>query len=115
MPDAKHELEQTFRKLGVGVDDPRDIGTIKDPTSDARLQLIVNTQENLAYGYGRYIATQDPTRSTCGLLGTGAGVARECTPRIQGRSAAGRSFRCRAIHGRNAGPRSAANGTTAGV
>ena len=28
--------------------------------SDARLQLIVNTQENLAYGYGRYIATQDP-------------------------------------------------------
>lgn len=60
VPDAKHELEQTFRKLGVGVDDPRDIGTIKDPTSDARLQLIVNTQENLAYGYGRYIATQDP-------------------------------------------------------
>ena len=60
VPDAKHQLEQTFRKLGVGVDDPRDIGTIKDPNSDARLQLIVNTQENLAYGYGRYVATQDP-------------------------------------------------------
>ena len=59
VPEAKRQLEETFRALGVGPEVPQDIGTIKDPTSDKRLQLIVTTQESIAHGYGRYAATQD--------------------------------------------------------
>jgi len=60
IPDAKLRLRNKFRELGVTVEDPAKIGTIQDPESDARLQLIVQTQEELAQGYGRFIANQDP-------------------------------------------------------
>lgn len=59
VPEAKRRLEETFRALGVGPERPQDIGTIADPTSDKRLQLIVTTQESIAHGFGRYTATQD--------------------------------------------------------
>lgn len=60
IPDAKLKLRDKFRELGVTVENPAKIGTIEDPESDARLQLIVSTQEELAQGYGRFIANQDP-------------------------------------------------------
>ena len=60
IPDAKLRLRDKFRELGVTVENPAKIGTIEDPESDARLQLIVTTQEELAQGYGRFIANQDP-------------------------------------------------------
>ena len=59
IPDAKLRLRDKFRELGVTVENPSKIGTIEDPESDARLQLIVTTQEELAQGYGRFIANQD--------------------------------------------------------
>lgn len=58
--DAKLKLRDKFRELGVTVENPAKIGTIEDPESDARLQLIVSTQEELAQGYGKFIASQDP-------------------------------------------------------
>ena len=61
IPDAKLRLRDKFRELGVNVENPAKIGTIEDPESDARLQLIVSTQEELAQGYGRFIANQDET------------------------------------------------------
>jgi hypothetical protein len=60
IPDAKLKLRDKFRELGVTVENPAKIGTIEDPESDARLQLIVSTQEELAQGYGKFIASQDP-------------------------------------------------------
>lgn len=60
IPDAKYQLRQKFRELGVMVENPAKIGTIEDPESDARLQLIVQTQEELAYNYGKFISNQDP-------------------------------------------------------
>lgn len=59
LPDAKLKLRDTFEKLGVRTTDPDQIGTLQDPQSDARLSLIVETQEQLAHGYGTYMATQD--------------------------------------------------------
>lgn len=61
IPDAKLRLRDKFRELGVNVENPAKIGTIEDPESDARLQLIVSTQEELAQGYGRFIANQYET------------------------------------------------------
>lgn len=61
IPDAKLKLRDKFRELGVRVENPAKIGTIEDPESDARLQLIVSTQEELAQNYGRFIANQDKT------------------------------------------------------
>lgn len=60
IPDAKYQLRQKFRELGVMVENPAKIGTIEDPESDARLQLIVQTQEELAYNYGKFVSNQDP-------------------------------------------------------
>lgn len=59
IPDAKLRLQQKFSELGVMVDDAGKVGTIEDPQSDARLELIVKTQEELAAGYGKFIADQD--------------------------------------------------------
>lgn len=59
IPEAKHQLRKKFEELGVTVEDSGKTGTIQDPQSDARLQLIVTTQEELAQGYGRFIANQD--------------------------------------------------------
>lgn len=59
--DAKYQLRERFRELGVLVEDPGKVGTIRDPQSDQRLQLIVETQESIARSYGRHIAGQDQT------------------------------------------------------
>lgn len=59
--DAKIMLRDKFEALGVKAEDPTKVGTIQDPTSDARLDLIVRTQEALAHNYGHYISGQDET------------------------------------------------------
>lgn len=59
LPDAKLRLQKKFRELGVQVEDAGKVNTIEDPQSDARLQLIVTTQEELAAGYGKFVADQD--------------------------------------------------------
>lgn len=59
LPEAKLQLRDAFEKFGVEAKDPDHIGTLQDPQSDARLSLIVETQEQLAHGYGTYMATQD--------------------------------------------------------
>lgn len=40
--------------------DPRDEGTIKDLRSEARLNVIVRTQEEMATGHGQYLQSIDP-------------------------------------------------------
>ena len=57
--DAKFEIRKTFRELGVEVKDSGDVGTMKDFQSDQRINLIVSTQEQMARGYGNFIAGQD--------------------------------------------------------
>ena len=59
IPEARRMLRETFQALGVEAKDPDHVGTLQDPQSDARLNLILRTQEELAHGYGTYIATQD--------------------------------------------------------
>lgn len=57
--DAKLKIQQAFEKYGVKIDDPTKVDTIEDFQSDARLSLIVDTQEEIARGHGKYIADQD--------------------------------------------------------
>jgi hypothetical protein len=57
--EGKARLKEAFRALGIEVGDKGKVGTIEDPQSDARLQLIVRTQEEIARGYGKFIAGQD--------------------------------------------------------
>lgn len=57
--DAKLKIQQVFEKHGVRINNPAKVGTIEDFQSDARLSLIVDTQEELARGHGKYIADQD--------------------------------------------------------
>ena len=59
VPEARLKLRKTFQRLGVQAAEPDDVGGLKDPQSDTRLNLILKTQEELAHGYGRYVATQD--------------------------------------------------------
>ena len=59
--DAKLMLREKFRSLGITAQDPTKVDTIQDPTSDARIDLIVRTQESLAHNYGTYLAGQDET------------------------------------------------------
>lgn len=59
IPEARRMLRETFQSLGVEATDPDHVGTLQDPQSDARLNLILRTQEELAHGYGTYMATQD--------------------------------------------------------
>lgn len=59
IPEARRMLKETFQALGVEATDPDHVGTLQDPQSDPRLNLILRTQEELAHGYGTYIATQD--------------------------------------------------------
>lgn len=40
--------------------DPRDEGTIKDLRTEARLNVIVRTQEEMATGHGQYLQSMDP-------------------------------------------------------
>ncbi len=58
--EARFQVRKTFKELGVTVTDSGDVGTIKDPQSDQRINLIVSTQEQLAQGYGHFIAGHDP-------------------------------------------------------
>lgn len=57
------ELRQMGEALGVPHPEGREGGVkekdITDPLSVARLQLVVNTQLELAYGYGQYVAAMD--------------------------------------------------------
>jgi len=59
VPEARLRLRKTFQRLGVQAAEPDDVGGLKDPQSDTRLNLILKTQEELAHGYGRYVATQN--------------------------------------------------------
>lgn len=59
MQDAKLKLQQELDAVGY-VPDPDDEGTIKDLRTDARLSLMVETNESLAHGHGRWVAAQDP-------------------------------------------------------
>lgn len=59
IPKAKEQIKRKFMDLGIKVDDAAKVGTVADPVSDARLQLIVTTQESLANNYGTFIAGQD--------------------------------------------------------
>lgn len=61
IPDAKVMLRDKFRELGIKAESPEKVGTIQDPTSDARLDLIVKTQEAIAQNFGSYVARQDET------------------------------------------------------
>jgi len=58
------QLRVMGEELGVQRPDGREGGAIKesditDPLSIARLKLVVNTQLELAYGYGQYVAAMD--------------------------------------------------------
>jgi hypothetical protein len=57
--DAKLQILRQLQATGYQPD-PRDIGTIKDLTSDKRLDLIVETNEATQHGQGRWVASQDP-------------------------------------------------------
>lgn len=54
------ELQSLGRRLGLEPDDPAERGSITDPTSERRLRLIVNTQIEMALGYGEFLSGQDP-------------------------------------------------------
>lgn len=55
--EAKRQLLDTIQ--GLGYDPGADVGTIKDLTSDQRLNLIVETNVLDAQGYGRHEQAQD--------------------------------------------------------
>lgn len=57
--DAKLQILRQLQASGYQPD-PRDEGTIKDLTSDKRLDLIVETNEATQHGHGRWVSSQDP-------------------------------------------------------
>lgn len=54
------QMREMLDSISYAPEDPRDVGTIKDLRTDARLNLIVRTQEEMATGRGQYIASTDP-------------------------------------------------------
>lgn len=54
------DLQELGRELGVRPRDPADAGTLRDPLSVRRLRLIIDTQLQMAHGYGDWLAGQDP-------------------------------------------------------
>ena len=59
LPEAKLKILQEVQASGYEPA-PEDVGTIKDLTSDARLDLMVETNEATAHGHARWVADQDP-------------------------------------------------------
>mgnify|MGYP000971765383 CR=1 FL=1 len=59
LPDAKEALRQEIVATGYQPA-PEDAGTIKDQTSDARLTLMVEINEAVTHGHGRWVAGNDP-------------------------------------------------------
>lgn len=60
MADAKLKIQQELDAIGY-VPAPEDEGTIKDLRTDARLDLMVETNEAVTHGHGRWVA------ATCSL------------------------------------------------
>lgn len=59
-PAATERLMKLAEQLELQPADPEDVGTIKDVTSFGRADLIVRTQQDIAAGFGRYVAENDP-------------------------------------------------------
>lgn len=53
-------IKQLLEELDYRPADPGDEGTIKDLRTDARLNLIIETQEKMATGYGQWLQSTDP-------------------------------------------------------
>ena len=58
VPDAKLRLQQELAAVGYQPAEDQ-VGTIQDLGSDARLSLMVETNEALTHGHGRWVAAQD--------------------------------------------------------
>lgn len=58
MQDAKLKLQQELDAVEY-TPAPDDVGTIKDLRTDARLNLMVETNEAVTHGHGRWVAAQD--------------------------------------------------------
>lgn len=56
---ARVELKEILRDIGYQPTDARDVGTIKDLRTDARLNLILDTNTQMAQGYGWWAQGQD--------------------------------------------------------
>ncbi len=56
---ARVKLKEQLKKYGYAAE-PGEAGTIKDLSSDGRLNLVVNTNVELAQGAGHFIQGQDP-------------------------------------------------------
>jgi hypothetical protein len=54
------DITQLAIREGLTPADPRDRGTLKDPTSEIRAELIVQQQVNQAYGHANWLGGQDP-------------------------------------------------------
>ena len=61
IPEAKAQLGEFLRARGYRPENPGDEGTIKDLRTDARLQLIVETNVLDSMCFGQWQATQDET------------------------------------------------------
>lgn len=53
------QLRDVVQRSGYRAD-PEDFGTLRDLTSDARLNLILETNRQMAEGYGHYVEGNDP-------------------------------------------------------
>jgi hypothetical protein len=56
---ARAELKEILKDIGYAPD-PDDAGTLKDLSSDARLNLVLETNVEMAQGYGYWAQGQDP-------------------------------------------------------
>lgn len=56
---ARTELKAILREIGYAPD-PDEAGTLKDLSSDARLNLVLETNVEMAQGYGYWAQGQDP-------------------------------------------------------
>lgn len=59
VPEAKLRLQRELDAIGYQPEAGK-AGTIQDLRSDARLDLMVETNEATAHGHGRWVASQDP-------------------------------------------------------
>lgn len=59
LPTARLQLKELLREIGY-VPTPEDAGTIKDLRTDGRLNLILETNTEMAQGYGWWAQGQDP-------------------------------------------------------
>lgn len=58
-PAATERLMKLAEELELQPRDPDQVGTIQDVTSFGRADLIVRTQQDIAAGFGRYVAEND--------------------------------------------------------